>query len=184
MSNPTPVSIRLQRLVLTISAVSRDLYYHYFFSVLMLCYAHCPLIAIIIGYLEMLDEEREALKQDITLRSPNHLLGLASTGSTDDEGHHKRRASPTDLGSGIRLQKRPSIKLKSKKKSQYGLHGHGKKISPTKDTFGHADPRTTSPSTGGDPYFAGPASFSSASNLSSSPSISAQPTSPMDMDTN
>lgn len=91
-------------------------------------FAH-HLTAIIIGFLDMLDEEREALHADQGRFSATHSVSGSSAGLTDEEGHHKRRASPTDLA-GSRLQKRPSIKLRSNPVKSRGQKGPDVESSP------------------------------------------------------
>ena len=63
--------------------------------------------AIIYGFLDILDEEKEA---EAEVAAMHEGRGLGSGTNTDEESHIKRRASPTSL-SGPSLHKRPSIKI-------------------------------------------------------------------------
>jgi hypothetical protein len=65
-------------------------------------------LAIIYGFLDILDEEKEA-ENEVAAMYAGKTFG--SSGINTDEDHHsKRRASPTSL-SGPSLHKRPSIKI-------------------------------------------------------------------------
>lgn len=66
--------------------------------------------AIIYGFLDILDEEREA---EAEIAAMHEGRGLGSGTNTDEESHIKRRASPTSLsGTNLhKLHKRPSIKI-------------------------------------------------------------------------
>lgn len=75
---------------------------------------------IIYYYLQLLDQEAAENEANVTSDSEIHTGGLSSimslstaassAVSTDDEGHQKRRASPTELQAGSNLSKRPSFK--------------------------------------------------------------------------
>jgi len=64
--------------------------------------------AIIYGFLDILDEEKEA-EAEVAAMHGGRGLSISGT-NTDEESHIKRRASPTSL-SGPTLHKRPSIKI-------------------------------------------------------------------------
>jgi hypothetical protein len=63
-------------------------------------------LAIIYGFLDILDEEKEA-ENEVAAMYAGKTLGSSGT---DEDHHSKRRASPTSL-SGPSLHKRPSIKI-------------------------------------------------------------------------
>lgn len=96
-----------------------------FFLSFRVTHARIASAAIIIGYLDMLDEEKEieqelhgsASASSLTSRPNNH-----SGATTDEENQIKRRAPDTELG-GSGLTKRPSLKSFSSKRRLRNING-------------------------------------------------------------
>lgn len=66
-------------------------------------------VAIIYGFLDILDEEKEAEAEVVAMHEGRDL---GSNTNTEEESHVKRRASPTSLsGPNLHLHKRHSIKI-------------------------------------------------------------------------